>query len=68
MSYRVSIPFSEHGHLPEWTRERWEHAEKEVAEAHGLLARQRAQAMEMTALEEIIGEDRDEEEKHADWG
>ena len=57
-----------HGHLPEWTRERWEHAEQEVAEAQGLLARQRAQAMEMTALEEIIGEDRDEEEKHVDWG
>ena len=43
-----------HGYLPEWNRERWEYAEKELAEAHELLARQRSQAMDMTSMQDMM--------------
>ncbi len=47
-----------HGYLPDWDKERWEQAEKELAEAHELLARQRSQAMDMTSMQDMMmGED-----------
>ena len=58
----------QHGHLPEWTRERWEQAELELAEAHELLAYQRSQAMDMTSMQDMIGgEDIYEDDEQIDW-
>jgi len=57
-----------HGYLPDWDKKRWEQAERELAEAHDLLARQRSQAMDMTSLEDMIGEDIYEDDEPLDWG
>jgi len=58
----------EHGYLLEWTQERWENAEIELAHARLVRARQQYQAMERTAGEERIEEDVYEEDAPLDWG
>ncbi len=58
----------EHGYLLEWTQERWENAEIELAHARLVRARQQYQAMERTAVEERIEEDVYEDDEPLDWG
>ena len=45
------------GYLQDWNKERWLQAERELAQARLLQARQRYEEMKMTSLGEIIDED-----------
>ena len=56
-----------HGYLPDWDKARWEQAERELAEAHELLARQRSQAMNMTGMQDMIEKDIFEEDEQSGW-
>ncbi len=57
----------EHGYLLDWTQERWENAEIELAQARLVRARQQYGAMEMTGMQERIGEDVYEDDAPCDW-
>jgi hypothetical protein len=44
------------GYLRDWDKERWERAEQEIAQARLLQARKRCQGIEMTSVEDVIGD------------
>jgi hypothetical protein len=51
-----------HGYLRDWDQARWLKAEEELAQARLLQARWRYQAMGLTRMHEVMGEDIDEDE------
>ena len=58
----------QHGYLLDWDNERWEQAEIALAHARVLLAHQRSQAMKMTGMHDMIGEDIfEDDEEPFDW-
>ncbi len=58
----------EHGYLQDWTQERWENAEIELAHARLVRARQQYQAMDTTGMQDMMGEDiYEDDEQHGDW-
>jgi hypothetical protein len=55
-----------HGYLPDWDQARWRQAEAELAQARLLQARRQYQALEMTSMQEVMGEGGDADEAHDD--
>jgi hypothetical protein len=55
-----------HGHLREWDQARWLQAEQELAQARLLQARRRYQAMDITSMQDVMGEGVDEDEASDD--
>jgi hypothetical protein len=51
-----------HGYLRDWDQERWGQAEQELAQARLLQARRRYQAMDITSMQQVMGEGVDEDE------
>ncbi len=54
----------EHGYLLNWTRERWENAQIELAQARLVRARQQYGA---TSMQDVIEEDIYEDDEQIDW-
>ncbi len=58
----------EHGYLLDWTQEQWENAQIELAQARLVRARQEYGAMDMTGMEDVIGEDIwEDNDQEYDW-
>jgi hypothetical protein len=57
-----------HGYLQDWDRERWERAEREIAQARLFRARQRYEITGMTKTWDIIPETVHEDKPSVDWG
>jgi hypothetical protein len=57
-----------HGYLRDWDRERWERAEREIAQARLFRARQRYEITGMTKTWDIIPETVHEDKPSVDWG
>ena len=57
----------EHGYLLDWTQERWENAQIELAQARLVRARQQYGAMDMTGMQDRMGEDVYEDDAPCDW-
>ena len=57
-----------HGYLQDWDRERWERAEREIAQARLFHARQRYEITGMTKTRDIIPETVHEDKPSVDWG
>ena len=53
-----------HGHLLDWSQERWDRAQLELAQARLVRARQQYGAMDM---QDIMGEDVYEDDEQIDW-
>ncbi len=56
----------EQGHLLDWTLERWDRAQLELAQAR-LRARQQYGAMDMTGMQDMIEEDVWDDDEQIDW-
>jgi hypothetical protein len=51
-----------HGYLRDWDQDRWCQAEQELAQARLLQARRRYQAMDITSMQQVMGEGLHEDE------
>ncbi|MEE9149428.1 MAG: hypothetical protein V3U27_18770, partial [Candidatus Tectomicrobia bacterium] len=54
----------EHGYLKDWTQERWDRAQLELAQARLVRARQQYGA---TSMQDVIEEDIYEDDEQIDW-
>jgi len=58
----------EHGYLLDWTRERWENAEIELAHARLVRARQQYGTMDTTGMQDMMREDvYEDDDEPFDW-
>jgi hypothetical protein len=57
-----------HGYLQNWDKERWLQAERELAQARLLQARQRYRAIRMASIQEVIEENSHEDSHYDDRG